>query len=430
MPKQKRLIGLIIIITVLSFFPPKTCAEIQSSLAVQTEYNDNILLTPENQAADRKLTIIPQMDYTQNHDGSHLALHYNSNLIYYDQHPQQDSFNHYLSGMTGSDPDKRIYLSLIVSDNYGFSYINPRRFTQPVLTDRDLVESNTLEIKPSLRLRLGSTAALIFNYQYNNVDYKINPDIASSGNWRDSQGQGGSVIWEQKITADLLVETGYSYLSKTFDRPLTQQFIGATGYDNQQAQAGLHWQITSETKADFIYNYVWRKYDTGSNQNYSNWQGNLGTKLFADTLLLANYSQLYQDAVFGQSYKSRQAGLDLIQDVGQRFQLSGGISYAEYKYLLSGQTTNSWKTRLGTKTNFSPKLTLNIEGGLQAWDSPNAAGNENVDRKIISAQTVLSYQMFDKFSWSLGYNYTNSQADDINSEYIVNSYFITLKADF
>ena len=394
-------------------------AEFHGSLGMRSEYDDNITLRPNNELGDYRLTLEPRLSLSQEKAGNSLLLSYTSRQRYHYEHSEQDTFRHTLSLAAESDPEKKISAALRLDDTYRFFLRDPRQLNQPVVVN-NLAKGNNFSAVPSLRFRLGTSNRLILDYRYSNIFYENFP----SG--RDSQSHGASIAWERQLGEDALLSLRYGYVDLRFDQPLTQQFSGASGYEDNLAEVKLSWRLSPQADVQADYLQGRRDYDNGQNLDYATWQTQLALQLFQPTRLRLNYSQSLTNDVFGRSYKSRGFGADLSQEIGKRVTLLLEASSRRITYQRLNRNTSISKAGAGLRVQLGGKVSLQLNESFQDW----SADPGDTSRKIYTSEVLLSHQVNEWFSCELRYVGIQSKSNFALNEYDVSRYSLSLRAAF
>jgi hypothetical protein len=412
--------GVIFLLLVWAVVPfSASGADLHGSVAVRGEYDDNIFLRAEDELDDYRTIISPGASAALEKGRNSLTLRYSSELIYHDKYPGQDTFDHAFSVLGESDPDQKISLALDATDNYRFFLINPAQTDRPVLTE-DLAKGNMLRVTPSLRWRLGPDSRAIFEYQYTDTFYEDYPEGV------DSEGHKGAFTWEEEFIKKVTLSLGYSYFAQRFNRPLEQQFVGASGYDDQQARAGLRWRFSSEFSAGVSYGYVWREYDTDDRIEFSDWNADIVFQLAKQTTLKAEYRQGFFDDVYGRSYENRLASLKFSQGIGKWLKASLGGAYQRLDYRELDDESEVWEGDAGLDITMLSKLSLRLKGSYQEWTSEP----EDIVQKLYIAESTLIYKVLDWLSFDLRYGHLENVSDIKTLEYTCNRYSVAATATF
>jgi hypothetical protein len=394
-------------------------AELDGSLELRREYSDNIFLREKDKIADNRTIITPALSFAHEKNLNTLWFEYSSELIYHDDYPEQDTFSHHLNFLVESDPTNNISAAISISDTYRLFYVDPSWQDQPILAE-ELAEGNTFAIAPSLRFRVANNSRVFFKYQYSNTFYEDFPEGI------DREGHRGTFTWKQNFKDKVTLGLSYIYFTQRFDQPLDQQPDGATEYNDHEGQVSLQWRISSKFSCGARYGYVWREYDTHRELNHPDWGANITFIPFEETELSASYSQTLEDDVFGSSYEVRQGGLELSQEIGERFSVTLGGFYQELEYQDTNEILEIWEGELGLRTAISSKLSLYLNGSYRDWTSEQTVE----EQELSTASGTLTYQILDWLAFDIRYSYLENISNIPASEYTINRYSAAVTATF
>lgn len=334
------------------------------SLGLSLEYDDNILLTPDNEIDDFIFHIIPGIVIELPSRKYAVRLGYQADILRYMDNTDLDTIHHSVLA------DARVALTVglgfrltdrfIITDDFS-------GFPVPEVTQREERWENTLDAGVDYTVRERYT--LDVNFRWFMVDYTDDPSFDQFD--RDDYTIAGTFFYRLMPKTSILGEVDYTQVR--YDEPAVARDRDSDGW---RFWLGVKGDITPKTTILLKVGWEWKDYDNPARED---WDG-----LVAEVNVIWKYREPSEVRIFG----GRANVESLFEGTNYYVTTYGG---AEVRHFLS------------------ERLILRVRGlgGVNQYPEDVLLGAGSADRTdtFFEAGISLKYQMRRWLAFELGYNY-------------------------
>ena len=334
------------------------------SLGLSLEYDDNILLTPDNEIDDFIFHIIPGIVIELPSRKYAVRLGYQADILRYMDNTDLDTIHHSVLA------DARVALTVglgfrltdrfIITDDFS-------GFPVPEVTQREERWENTLDAGVDYTVRERYT--LDVNFRWFMVDYTDDPSFDQFD--RDDYTIAGTFFYRLMPKTSILGEVDYTQVR--YDEPAVARDRDSDGW---RFWLGVKGDITPKTTILLKVGWEWKDYDNPARED---WDG-----LVAEVNVIWKYREPSEIRIFG----GRANVESLFEGTNYYVTTYGG---AEVRHFLS------------------ERLILRVRGlgGVNQYPEDVLLGAGSADRTdtFFEAGISLKYQMRRWLAFELGYNY-------------------------
>ena len=376
----------LVLLAVTSFAGPAAAQGLQlgpfrvlPSLGFSVEYDDNILLTPDNEIDDVIFHVLPGVVLELPSRRYAIRLGYQADILRYWDNTDLDTVHHsvladarvnFLFGL-----GLRLTDRFIITDEFA-------GFPVPELTERVERYENTLDAGADYTVRERYT--LDVNYRWFMVDYQDDPEFDQFD--RDDHTITGTLFYRVFPKTSILGELDYTLVR--YDIPAVADDRDS---DAWRFMLGAKGDITAKTSLLIKAGWEWKDYD---NPGREDWDG-----LVAEGNVIWKYREPSEVRLFG-----GRANVESLFE-GSNYYVSsyGG---AEVRHFLS------------------ERLILRVRGlgGLNEYPEDITVGTTTGEREdtFFEAGVALKYQMRRWLAFELGYNFLNLDSNFDEFDYTDN----------
>ena len=376
----------LVLLAVTSFAGPAAAQGLQlgpfrvlPSLGFSVEYDDNILLTPDNEIDDVIFHVLPGVVLELPSRRYAIRLGYQADILRYWDNTDLDTVHHsvladarvnFLFGL-----GLRLTDRFIITDEFA-------GFPVPELTERVERYENTLDAGADYTVRERYT--LDVNYRWFMVDYQDDPEFDQFD--RDDHTITGTLFYRVFPKTSILGELDYTLVR--YDIPAVADDRDS---DAWRFMLGAKGDITAKTSLLIKAGWEWKDYD---NPGREDWDG-----LVAEGNVIWKYREPSEVRLFG-----GRANVESLFE-GSNYYVSsyGG---AEVRHFLS------------------ERLILRVRGlgGLNEYPEDITVGTTTGEREdtFFEAGVALKYQMRRWMAFELGYNFLNLDSNFDEFDYTDN----------
>jgi hypothetical protein len=344
------------------------------SLELSLEYDDNILLTPDNEIDDFIWHILPGIAVELPSRRYAIRLGYQADILRYMDNTELDTVHH--QALADARVDFVFGLSLRLSDRFLITD-DFAGFPVPELTQRVERWENTLDVGGEYRL--SERFALDASYRWFTVDYQDDPEFDQFD--RDDHTVAGTLFYRFLPKTSLLGEVQYNMVR--YDIPAV---AADRDSDAWRFLIGAKGDITAKTTVLAKVGWEWRDYE---NPGRDDWDG-----LVAEGSIIWKYREPSEVRLFG-----GRANVESLEET-RNYYIS---NYAgiEVRHFLS------------------ERLILRVRGlgGVNDYPGELTVGAVSAERSdtFIEAGASLRYQMRRWLAFELGYEFLYRDSNfDIN----------------
>ncbi len=349
------------------------------SLGFSVEYDDNILLTPDNEIDDVIFHVLPGVVLELPSRRYAIRLGYQADILRYWDNTDLDTVHHsvladarvnFLFGL-----GLRLTDRFIITDEFA-------GFPVPELTERVERYENTLDAGVDYTVRERYT--LDVNYRWFMVDYQDDPEFDQFD--RDDHTITGTLFYRVFPKTSILGELDYTLVR--YDIPAVADDRDS---DAWRFMLGVKGDITAKTSLLIKAGWEWKDYD---NPGREDWDG-----LVAEANVIWKYREPSEVRLFG-----GRANVESLFE-GSNYYVSsyGGV---EVRHFLS------------------ERLILRVRGlgGLNEYPEDITVGTTTGEREdtFFEAGVALKYQMRRWLAFELGYNFLNLDSNFDEFDYTDN----------
>jgi len=381
---------------------------IRPSITVSEEYDDNIFLTHDNRVADYTTRILPSVSVHYKTPLWDWTLDDTFSWWYYTKRGKSETFN---TGNLASKVDViENFLYFDVKDTYSSVILNPKQPSTEtnLLTNRS--DSNNLVASPYIRYQLTPASVLTTGYRYTNIWYRDDTAVKR-------QMHTGFATGEYKFSPVLSAYVGAEY---TADRPEKIE------PDNNQTALFVRtvYKMNPRTTIDGSIGYRWIDFSVGHDKGRLNY----------DVSLLYRFSEHGQIGLKAASVFASSPELGVFESrteqattkYGEAFSVSGSIFHRKDTYLETDLGNESYGGTAAVE--YKPDLRLTFKVGGRAERDTFQPGDDV--RKVYGGSGEIDYQLQEKMTLVLSYNYTRENANISSFEYTDNVITIQIRKTF
>lgn len=249
------------------------------TLGVSLEYDDNILLTPDDELEDFIWHITPGISVELPSRRYAVRLGYQADVLRYMDNTDLDTVHHL--ALADARVDSAIGLGLRLTDRFLITD-DFAGFPVPEVTERVERWENTLDAGGEYTLR--ERFAFDANFRWFMVDYRDDPDFQQFD--RDDYTVAGTVFYRVFPKTSVLGEVGYTMVR--YDIP---SVAADRDSDAWRFLVGVKGDLTAKTTALVKVGWEWRDYD---NTGREDWDG-----LVAEGAIVWKYRDPSEIRLFG-----------------------------------------------------------------------------------------------------------------------------------
>lgn len=334
------------------------------SLEFSMEYDDNILLTPDDEIDDLIFHITPGILLELPSRQYAVRLGYQADVLRYMDNTDLDTVHH--SALGDARVNFNFGLGLRLADRFlitdDFS-----GFPVPELTQRVERWENTLDAGADYTLRERFTFDV--NYRWFTVDYRDDPEFDQFD--RDDHTISGTLFYRVFPKTSVLGEAEYNMVR--YDIPI---IAADRDSDAWRFKVGVKGDLTAKTTALIKVGWEWRDYE---NPGRDDWDG-----LIAEGNIIWKYREPSEVRLFG-----GRANVESLEET-RNYYISN-YAGAEVRHFLSERLT----------------LRLRALGGVNDYPEDVTVGAASAERSdtFFEAGAALKYQMRRWLAFELAYNF-------------------------
>lgn len=328
------------------FYAPDSAAEytLKKSLHVREEYNDNIFLSEENRQEDFITTISPAFKLVYQRPLIELAFDYGLNIRLYADHADQNDISLDRSQNGKFESTLSLYKEIFylkVFDEYKRVPIDQR---DKIALDNVLVnmtDMNYFAFNPFVQYPLTGTLTARASYIYENKWYRDNPESDLFNHVLDFS-------MTKELSQRVRSTVSYSYL---FHRPN----LFADRYNNQNATAGIEYQVTPKLLLAGSGGLSWFNYESGADSADNIWSTSARYLLTGKATISAAYSEKFNNAVLLGTFRQKKGSVMLEYSGAVPVTLTFFKNTDTYK--LVDRNDDGWGAGVSSHLQLSPRLT-------------------------------------------------------------------------
>ncbi|NOQ51767.1 MAG: TIGR03016 family PEP-CTERM system-associated outer membrane protein [Desulfuromonadaceae bacterium] len=398
----------------LGFFATHSLAKIKihPSITLQEEYTDNLYLTDKDEEEDWITTVEPGISL--NYDGSLVDLTIGYSLRYQFYKNNSDDNQTSFEGIQRADVTTTLFrgnpFTVGVSGTISRETLDERENNTD---ENELVNKSTvyqLSVTPRYRLQLGESFSLVFGYSYDRTDY-----VDPLGN--DSEDHTGRLSLVKQLSTNTEISANYSYT--------VHQSEDDEEYDEQRYTLGLNQQLGPRTRISLEGGYSTVEFDTGLDDETTNWLVDLSYRLTAPLTLSLVYTQDFSVTATEGLTKTRDAGF-VVAYAKESLTASVELFWKFSDYVRQLREDESYGSRFSLSVPLSRALTSNFNAEYEKAQYDDVTVEE-VDRYSVGAS--VDYE-FRRFLTSLGYRYRLKDSDDNDNDYANNTVTLSVSLRF
>ena len=334
------------------------------SLGFSVEYDDNILLTPDNEIDDVIFHIIPGIMIELPSRQYAIRLGYQADVLRYADNTDLDTVHH--NALADARVNFNFGLGLRLTDRFLITD-EFAGFPVPEQTQRVDRWENTLDAGADYTVRERYTFDV--NYQWFMVDYKDDPQFNQFD--RDDHTIAGTFFYRIFSKTSILGEVDYNLVR--YDVPVVARDRDS---DSWFFKLGVKGDLTAKTTILLKAGWQWKDYE---NPNRQDWDG-----LIAELNFIWKYRDPSEVRVFG-----GRANVESLEQGANYYVTSYGG--AEVRHFLSERLI----------------VRLAALGGVNEYPEDPLLGVNSADRvdHFFDAGVSLKYQMRRWLAFELGYNF-------------------------
>ena len=425
--------GLSVVFLLLTFVSSATAKlDVNASVGLREEYNDNIFLTKTNREDDFITSISPNISLNYALSYLDLSLDYGLNFKFFAHHSELN-----LTSLTNTQaaslehqfrPMKGMFID--ISDVYRRVPVDIRNQVAFDNVFVNMTDSNIFSVSPNFVYPLSSTLETRFGYRYTNIWYKVR-----EGNNSESNSAFISIL--KKLSPSL--STGVNYNFVAVQPKKTEAYDQHQGSVNVMYQRGSDFKVWGEFGRVFINYESDRKIET----NFWDVGSDYSLKISENTSLGAGYSTSFAETdITGEvrqlrfrSYyydpknptviwlldpyytydrysvsagATKEERVDIFFRTGQRFRISVNPYYTVVKYLEIDR-----KDKItGIAANFYHKLSAKINSSIHGVAEKQKFLPENREYSRYSIGLNLDYRLSKHITTGLGYTYNTRKSNN------------------
>lgn len=381
--------------------------ELTPRFTLSQEYNDNIFLRESNRESDWITTVEPGLNLGYNQRSLEMSLDYSLRYRFFNSNTSedQDSFREVQRGAA----------DLLFFGGRPFTLRTTGTISRETLDerDRDLEFNDTVarstvyrvSLIPEYRLRIGPTAAMIFGYSLNFVDY------ADQAGDDYIEHQGRTTI-EKNISANLDVWARYQYTEHDNDDNLED-------FERHEASVGGRYQLGARTSFSAMVGRSKVEYDSGLDTENTIWSTDLTYLLTSSVTLALLYNQDYQVTATDGLSRSREARF-ATTFTRPLTSVTTEVFWRELDFVQDDRVDESYGANLGLSRQLSQAFSVGTDAGYERAD--NRGPDEKFHRYTFGANLGFDYR---RFLTTLGYRYRLNDSDISGNDYYNNIVTLT-----
>jgi predicted porin len=382
---------------------------IRPSISVSEQYDDNIYLTHDDRVADYITRILPSVNVHYKTPLWEWTLDDTFSWWYYEKRGKVETFND--GSLTSKVNVIENFLYFDVKDIYTSAILNPRKPSTEINLATNRSDSNNLVASPYIKYQFTPSSILTTGYRYTNIWYKDETAISRQMHTVFATG-------EYKFSPVLSTYVNAEYMA---DRPEKIE------PDNNQAAvfARAVYKMNPRTTLDGSFGYRWIDFSRG--------QHDTGRPMY-DASLIYRFSEhgqieLKAVSVFASSPESgifESRNEQATAKYGETFSVNGSIFHRKDTYLETHLVDEAYGVTAGVEYRPEPRLTF--KAGGRAERDTYRPGDD--DRKVYNGLGEIDYQLQEKMTLILSYNYTRENANISTFEYTDNVVTVQLRKTF
>ncbi|MEK7238688.1 MAG: TIGR03016 family PEP-CTERM system-associated outer membrane protein, partial [Nitrospirota bacterium] len=258
--------------------------DVNASVGLREEYNDNIFLTKTNREDDFITSISPNIRLNYALSNLDLSLNYGLNFKFFAHHSERNltslsstqaaSLEHQFRPMKGMFID--------ISDVYRRVPVDARNQVAFDNVFVNMTDSNVFSVSPNFVYPLSSTVETRFGYRYTNIWYKV-------GEGNNSESNSAFISILKKLSPSLSTGVNYNFVAV--------QPKKTEAYDQHQGSVSVMYQRGSDFKVWGEFGRVFLNYESSRKIETNFWDigSNYSLKISESTSLGAGYSTSFSE---------------------------------------------------------------------------------------------------------------------------------------
>lgn len=381
---------------------------IKPAITLSEEYDDNIYLTPDSKTSDYITRIMPSVN-----------IHYKTPLWdwtlvdtfswwYYAKRGRSETFNNGI--LTSKVNIIENFLFFDLNDAYSSVVLDPTKPSTDANLATNRSDSNNLVLSPYIRYQLTPASTLTTGYRYTNIWYKENTAVKR-------QMHTGFATGEYKFSPLMSVYAGVEYIA---DRP------ARIDPDNNQTTVFARALYKIDPRTTFDGNIGYRKIDFSPGSDRG--------RMSYDASLTYSFSEHGQTQVRAASVLSPSAQTGIYEGrseqisakYGDTFSVNGVFFHRKDTYLETDLINEVYGVTVGLEYKPDQRLTFKAGG---KFERDKFRPGDDV-RKVYGGSGEIDYQLLQKMTLVLSYNYTRQNSRITNYDYTDNVAAIQIRKTY
>ncbi len=389
---------------------------IQPSLMLSEEYNDNILLVPVDKKEEYITRVIPAVVLTYKAPRWRWDVDYALDYRHFERRTVKDDTAHKLNLLNHTEVVENVVF-LDVSDNISRASLDiTRDYTQQSLIVNQ-AQQNIFTVHPYMVLKTSATTSLTLGYVYRNTRYSSISDTTAA-NWINRT----DYISYAELTADIS-----SRVTFTVGTRHTRDQNSVEDYNQIDVYGGPQFTYAEKSFVYFLASQSWLAYEHGQKASELLWLAGITHHLLNTITVSLEHASLFiedpQRVLTEQDTNRATIRHDTARTV---LTVSGGL--VDYKDARSKELISRSHDVQGTLLyRFSPRTSATAGTGFQRVDDRTAGSSTNVGLSSLRIDRLLS----ETLTLAGEYRYLHSYSPGIpQNNYDNNRYIVEIKKRF